>query len=193
MKLSIHGHLMQVRCIIFFKRMKLGDFLGCSKVLIACIIWEWSSCPMVYHGEYRGHKGKSTIILEAVASKSLQLWHVFFGMLGSHNDINVIQRSPVFDDSTHGRTVSINFTVNGHQYNMRYHLWDKIYLEWATIVKTKSHPMNAKYQTFATTHESTRIDVERAFGVLRSKFRIIQNSCRMWSPKDMYTMSSYDS
>jgi hypothetical protein len=38
---------------------------------IDCMYWEWSSCPMVYHGDNRGHNGKPTIILEAVASKSL--------------------------------------------------------------------------------------------------------------------------
>jgi hypothetical protein len=41
--------------------------------------------------------------------------------------------------------------------------------------------MNDKDQTFATSKESTRKDVERMFGVLRSKFRIIQNSCRVLS------------
>jgi hypothetical protein len=114
-------------------------------------------------------------------------------MPGSHNDINVIQRSPVFDDSAQGRTAPINFMVNDHEYNMGYYIEDKFYLEWVTIVKTKSHHPNAKDQTFAAAHESTRKGIERAFGVLRSKFRIIQNSCKMWSPKDMNTMSSYDS
>jgi hypothetical protein len=69
-----------------------------------------------------------------------------------------------------------------------YYLVDKIYSEWAIIVKTNSHPVNVKDQTFATAHESTRKDVERTFDVLRSKFWIIQNSCRMWSLKDMNTI-----
>ena len=45
---------------------------------------------------YRGHKQEPTIILEAVASKDLWIWHAFFGMPGSHNDINVLHRSPIF-------------------------------------------------------------------------------------------------
>jgi hypothetical protein len=71
---------------------------------------------------------------------------------------------------------------------MGYYLVDKIYPEWATIVKTMSQPVNAKDQTFATTQECTRKDVERVFRVLRSKFRIIQNSCRFWNAKDMNTI-----
>jgi hypothetical protein len=41
-------------------------------------------------------KKEPTIILESVASKDLWIWHAFFGMPGSHKDINVLQRSPIF-------------------------------------------------------------------------------------------------
>jgi hypothetical protein len=40
---------------------------------------------------YMGHKNEPTIILKAVASKDLWIWPAFFGMPGSHNDINVLQ------------------------------------------------------------------------------------------------------
>jgi hypothetical protein len=33
--------------------------------------WEWEKCPMAWHGQYRGHHKKPTIILEAVASYDL--------------------------------------------------------------------------------------------------------------------------
>ena len=45
---------------------------------------------VLLHGMSRGHKKVPTIILEAVASKDLWIWHAFFGMPGSHNDINVL-------------------------------------------------------------------------------------------------------
>jgi hypothetical protein len=45
---------------------------------------------------YRVHKKEPIIILGAVASKDLWIWYSFFGMPGSHNDINVLQRSPIF-------------------------------------------------------------------------------------------------
>lgn len=80
---------------------------------IDCIHWEWYSCPTAYHGMYRGHKGKPTIILEAVATEDLRIWHAFFGMPGSHNDINVLQRSPVFDDLANSRAPPVEFSVNG--------------------------------------------------------------------------------
>jgi hypothetical protein len=49
---------------------------------------------------------------------------------------------------------------------MRYYLADKIYSDWATIVKTKRNPVNAKDQTFAAAQESVRKNVEGVFGVL---------------------------
>jgi hypothetical protein len=39
---------------------------------------------------FKGHKGKSTIILEVVAIEDLRIWHAYFGLPSSHNDINVL-------------------------------------------------------------------------------------------------------
>jgi hypothetical protein len=36
------------------------------------------------------HKGGCSVVLEAVADQDLWIWHAFFGMAGSHNDINVL-------------------------------------------------------------------------------------------------------
>ena len=46
------------------------------------------------------HKGVPTIFLESVAWSDLRIWHAFFGIAGSDNDINVLDRSPVFDSVT---------------------------------------------------------------------------------------------
>src|SRR5438309_395455 len=50
-----------------------------------------------------------TIVLEAVASYDLWIWHAFFGMPGSHNDINVLDRSPLFAELQNGRTPAETF------------------------------------------------------------------------------------
>ncbi|TVU34850.1 hypothetical protein EJB05_16704, partial [Eragrostis curvula] len=40
---------------------------------IDCMHWEWSSCPTALHGMYKGHKGKATVILEAVVTEDLRI------------------------------------------------------------------------------------------------------------------------
>ncbi|XP_010495600.1 PREDICTED: uncharacterized protein LOC104772716 [Camelina sativa] len=52
----------------------------------------------------------------------------FPGMIGSIdctlNDINILDRSPVFDDILHGRAPKVKYSVNGHEYKLAYYLTD---------------------------------------------------------------------
>ncbi|XP_021991123.1 uncharacterized protein LOC110887867 [Helianthus annuus] len=57
---------------------------------IDCMHWEWKNCPNAWAGQYTGRRGKPTIILEAVASYDLWIWHAFFETPGPCNDINVL-------------------------------------------------------------------------------------------------------
>jgi hypothetical protein len=41
-----------------------------------------------------------------------------FGMLGSHNDINVLQQSPLFARLCACEARECSYTINGHDYNM---------------------------------------------------------------------------
>ena len=84
-------------------------------------------------------------------------------MPGSLNDINVLDRSPVFVALAEGRAPPVNYTVNGHEYTMGYYLADGIYPNWSTFVKTIPRPLGEKRKYFASKQESARKDVERAF------------------------------
>ncbi|XP_048603562.1 uncharacterized protein LOC111203417 [Brassica napus] len=46
---------------------------------IDCMHWEWKNCPTAWKGQYTRGSGKPTIVLEAVASEDLWIWHAFFG------------------------------------------------------------------------------------------------------------------
>ncbi|XP_050918329.1 uncharacterized protein LOC127135730 [Lathyrus oleraceus] len=80
------------------------------------------------------------------------------GFPGSNNDINVLNQSNVFNDILEGRAPNMQYTINGTPYNMG----------------------EKRKKLFAQHQESARKDVERAFGVLQSRFAIIRGPSRAW-------------
>ncbi|XP_052116401.1 uncharacterized protein LOC107483216 [Arachis duranensis] len=132
---------------------------------IDCMHWQWKNCPKAWKGMYMsGYRGVATIVLEVVASSDLWIWHAFFGFSDSNNNINMLDRSLVFDD-----------ILNDHD----------IYPEWATFVKSISKPQGEKRKLFAQYQEGQRKDVERAFGVLQTRFAIIRGPARFWEKKKL--------
>ncbi|XP_020196834.1 uncharacterized protein [Aegilops tauschii subsp. strangulata] len=109
-------------------------------------------------------------------------------MSGSHNDINVLQRSPVFRRLCNGESPSCNYTINGRDYNMGYYLADGIYPQWAGFVKTIAEPRGNKQSHFATMQEAARKDVERAFGVLQARWEIVRSAAMMWESETLWQL-----
>nr|XP_043638050.1 protein ALP1-like [Erigeron canadensis] len=146
---------------------------------IDCMHWGWRNYPVAWQGQYtRGNKGHLTIMLEAVASYDLWIWHAYFGPAGSNNDIN---ESDLFDDLLQDRALKVEFSVNGEQFTKGYYLADGIYPEWATLVKSFKCPMDPKTTKFKRYQEAARKDVERAFGVLQGRWQIIEQYARPYS------------
>ncbi|KAM0003326.1 putative harbinger transposase-derived protein [Helianthus debilis subsp. tardiflorus] len=75
-------------------------------------------------------------MLEAVASQDLWIWHAFFGMTGSHNDINIIHHSPLFNDLINGIGPKGTYFFFCKWGRIGYCLVDGIYPEYAVFVKS---------------------------------------------------------
>ncbi|KAI5355603.1 hypothetical protein L3X38_008498 [Prunus dulcis] len=140
---------------------------------IDCMHWQWKNCPTAWQGDYGNRKGQKSIILEAVAGFDTWVWHAFFGVAGSQNDLNVLGQSPVFNDVLRGEGPNITYEINNIIYQTGYYLADGIYPRWTTFVKTIPHPRSYKQKFFARYQEGYRKDVERCFGILQASYFVL--------------------
>ena len=84
--------------------------------------------PIAWKSQFtRGDHGKPTIMLKAIASQYLWIWHVFFGVTSANNDINVLNQSHLFNENFQGEPSVVQYIMNETQYNMRYYLANWIY------------------------------------------------------------------
>ena len=167
--------------------LQMGEQRGFPAMLgsIDCMHWKWKNCPTAWQGMYTSHCHEPTIILEAVASQDLWIWHAFFGLPGSLNDINVLDRSPVFTLLANGHAPPVNYIINGHAYRMRYYQTDDIYPNRLTFVKTIPCPQGLKKKHFGKAQESARKDVERTFREFQARFAIMRGPTSFWDEETL--------
>ena len=154
-----------------------------------CMHWRWKNCPKACHGMFCGKSRDATIVLEAVASQDTWIWHAFFGLPGTLNDINILNRSPLFKRLISGDAPACNYKIMDNEYSMGYYLTDGIYPEWVTLVKSIKEkngvPLTRKEAHFTKAQEAARKDIERAFGVLQARFAIVHGPARFWDKKTL--------
>ncbi|GJV24225.1 ALP1-like protein [Tanacetum coccineum] len=121
---------------------------------IDCTDWPWENCPVAFKAQFcRGDHGPDPfILLEAIASNDLWIWHAFFCASGMNNDVNILCQSPIFNDLKSGRATDVPFVANDVPYKRGYYLTNGINPQWK--------------------------DVERAFGILKKKWKIIKYTAR---------------
>jgi hypothetical protein len=69
-----------------------------------CMHYEWKNCLDAWQSDFGYKDGKKSIILEAIVDGGLHIWHAFFCLPGSNNDVNILGWSPL---------VHIMFTKRG--------------------------------------------------------------------------------
>ncbi|GJZ72228.1 ALP1-like protein [Tanacetum coccineum] len=126
------------------------------------------------------HGPNPFILLEAIASNDLWIWHAFFGVFGMNNDVNVLRQSPIFNDLKSGRASDVPFVANDVPYKRGYYLTDRIYPPWFVLIKSIKNPGTNDHKRilYKIRHEAARKNVERAFGILKKKWKIIKYPAR---------------
>ena len=89
----------------------------------------------------------------------LWIWHTYFGIRGTNNNINVLESSHLMSNIAQGIAPPANYLIQGKEYNMGYYLADSIYLKWSTIVQTIHEPRGPNKQYFAMKQEACRKNV----------------------------------
>ncbi|GJU40958.1 ALP1-like protein [Tanacetum coccineum] len=157
---------------------------------IDCTHWLWANCPVAFRAQFSwgDHEPDPFILLEAIASNDLWIWHAFFGVSGMNNDVKVLRQSPIFNDLKSGRAPDVPFVANNVLYKRGYYLTDGIYPQWSVLIKSIKNPGTHDHKRilYKTKHEATRKDVERAFGVLKQKWKLIKYPARGMSRKEQH-------
>ncbi|XP_057249976.1 uncharacterized protein LOC130591083 [Beta vulgaris subsp. vulgaris] len=169
-----------IQLVYFFEDFECSDMSFFGLWIVSLQVMYGSLKKEMLRDNFKEESGVATLVLEAVADRDLWIWHSFFGIPGSCNDLNVLHRSPVFRDVLEGRAPPVQFTVNGNQYDKGYYLTDGIYPNWATFIQSVTCPHTLKDKLFAQHQEGARKDVERAFGVLQSRFAIVRKPSLAW-------------
>ncbi|XP_071700257.1 uncharacterized protein [Rutidosis leptorrhynchoides] len=142
---------------------------------IDCMHWAWAKCPVAWRGQFmRGDHSHPTIMLEAVASYDNWIWHAYFIVAGSNNDINVLNTCDLFNSMFNKEMHDVPYQINGVDYRRGYYLADGIYPTWAAFVKGFSSAVDEKRTYFTKKQASSRKDVERTFGILQGRWHILQ-------------------
>ena len=170
------------------ERDKESGMPGCMGSLDCCH-WEWHQCPTGMAGAYQSRKGKRGIFIEAVCDEDLWTWHLFVGVPGSLNDINVMHQSPLYLDVTGGRWPPRNrsYTIIGRTRTLPFYLVDGIYPRFAFLIAPHPKSSTEERMTLNRLQEEIRKDVERLLGVLMKRFHISLHPGRYQSVSQLVT------
>jgi Plant transposon protein len=114
--------------------------------------------------------------------------HGFFEMSGVNNDDNVLNASPFLSERIDGTwPLKVECLVSGVRHNIPYVLADGIYPPWRVLIQTISKAARASPadHAFSNLQEAIRKDIERAFGVLQSRFSWTKTTCGLWKEDDI--------
>jgi hypothetical protein len=90
---------------------------------------------------------------------------------------------PMIHSLLNGDFGRMSYSVAGEDFSILYFLVDGIYPHWASFIGPISSPTSTAEAKFSKAQEAARKDVERLFGVVKGRFKIIRSGNRVeyWS------------
>jgi Plant transposon protein len=149
-----------------------------------CMHTYWKNCPVAWQQSFKGKQSGPTIVLEAAADYHLWFWHASYGYAGAMNDLNILNMSPLLERMTNGSfkavevasgvcPFKIDESTDEASFDRMYLLVDGIYPKYSRFVRGFKAPITDEEVRFTGWQESARKDIERAFGVLQCKWKVL--------------------
>jgi hypothetical protein len=119
------------RLLTKIEESRFSDILGS----IYCMHWQWHNCPVCWQDQFT--RGTSNILQSYLKLLLLMTLgsDIFFLVVGSNNDINVLNQSPLFVDVIRRHIPEVLFTVKGREHHMWYYIADSIYPSCPVFIK----------------------------------------------------------
>jgi len=110
----------------------------------------WGNCPTAWKGQFKGKEGVPSIGFEAFCDYNLWFWHDCFGFPGALNDINIWERSTLFESFQNGSFSKLDhaYLLNRELLDLPFLLVDGIYPALSRFVKTISVPITKVDRNF---------------------------------------------
>ena len=158
-----------------------------------CMHTYWKNCPKAWAGSYKGKKGGPSIVLEGLCDYNLWFWHASYGYPGTLNDLNILALSPLLVSLVDGSFAELEklakvvpFQLLLEEFEKMFILVDGIYPPYSRFVKGYPVTVSPDERSFTKWQESTRKDIERAFGVLQAKFKFLCHPIMLHKLDDIY-------
>ena len=151
-----------------FEKHRVPGYVGS----LDCVHVVWTMCPIAIQGSHKGRYKFPTFNNEASCDSSLRFLHFYAGAPGNLNDLSVLRQGSFV--SLLKQLPKVDIVVGGSSFNFPFFFTDGIYPPWAVLVKAPRVARSEAEGKFIKKQESVRKDIERAFGILKSRFKILK-------------------
>jgi hypothetical protein len=157
-----------------------------------CLHTYWKNCPKAWQGSFKGKEDRPSIVMEAISDYHLFFWQISYGYAGVLNDKNILSVSPFLErlldgsfENTEKEAGVTPFTISDEEFNKCFILVDGIYPQYSRFVRGVKEPLTQAEKRFTAWQEAVRKDIERAFGVLKSKFQFLERPIHLHNLADV--------
>jgi len=143
---------------------------------------KWSACPAGDHNRAKGKEGYPTVAFQCITDYNRRFLGIFGPQFGTRNDQEIVKLDPnvmKIRSTWFSRIFWSYYTETGaiRQEKGVYLICDNGYLRWPELICPygAGEPVHTEAGFFSSNIESVRKDVECTFGIIKKRWRILNN------------------